>query len=53
MPPAYEARDKLSAGEIETLRRWVSKARSGEAHWSFIAPKRPESPTVNDRFLGR
>ena len=47
MPPAYEGHDKLSAGEIETLRRWVEQGAKWEAHWSFIAPKRPELPTVN------
>ena len=49
MPPAYEGRDKLSPGEIETLRRWVEQGAKWEAHWSFIAPKRPELPSIKDR----
>jgi hypothetical protein len=49
MPPAYAGRDKLSPAEIETLRRWVEQGAQWEAHWSFIAPKRPSLPTVNDQ----
>ena len=49
MPPAYEGRDKLSPSEIETLRRWVEQGAKWEAHWSFIAPKRPELPSIKDR----
>ena len=49
MPPAYQGRDKLSPGEIETLRQWVEQGAKWEAHWSFIAPKRSELPSIKDR----
>jgi hypothetical protein len=49
MPPAYQGRDKLSPSEIQTLRRWVEQGAKWEAHWSFIAPKRPELPSIQDR----
>jgi hypothetical protein len=49
MPPAYQGRDKLSPSEIQTLRRWVEQGAKWEAHWSFIAPKRPELPSIKDR----
>jgi hypothetical protein len=49
MPPAYEGRDKLSPTETDTLRHWVEQGAKWEAHWSFIAPKRPPLPAVADR----
>lgn len=47
MPPP-EMKKSLNAKEIETLKRWVSEGAEYEAHWSFIAPNRPELPTVKN-----
>ena len=48
MPPAYEGHAKLGDGEIELIRRWIEQGAAWERHWSFIAPKRPEPPRVEN-----
>ena len=47
MPPA-ESGKKLSAEQIELLRRWVEQGAKWQAHWSFIPPQRPSMPKVSD-----
>ena len=46
MPPAYLGHDKLPAGEIEKIRRWIEQGAEWRKHWSFIPPRHPERPTV-------
>ncbi len=45
MPPV-EAGRQLAPRQIELLRRWIEQGAPWEAHWSFIAPKRPAVPVV-------
>ena len=45
MPPTG---DRLTAGEIDTLRRWIDAGAKYERHWAFNPPVRPEPPTVSD-----
>jgi hypothetical protein len=52
MPPADSGK-KLSAEQIELLRRWVEEGAKWQAHWSFIPPKRPPLPEVSDRTWPR
>jgi hypothetical protein len=47
MPPADAGR-QLTPRQIELLRRWIAQGAKWEAHWSFIAPVRPEVPKVSD-----
>ncbi|MCE9526250.1 MAG: DUF1549 domain-containing protein, partial [Planctomycetales bacterium] len=47
MPPADSGK-KLTAEQIELLRRWVEQGAKWQAHWSFIPPKRPSMPEVSD-----
>lgn len=47
MPPADSGK-KLSAEQIELLRRWVEQGAKWQAHWSFIPPQRPSLPEVSD-----
>ncbi len=47
MPPVSS--DKVvTAQEVELLRRWIEQGASYERHWAFVAPTRPEAPTVSD-----
>ncbi len=46
MPPVASGLT-LSAGEIATLREWVSEGAKWQKHWSFIPPVRPEIPIKN------
>jgi len=48
MPPAYAGRDKLSAREIDTIRRWIEQGAKWQLLWSFIPPKRAQRPAVSD-----
>ncbi|MFZ0590854.1 MAG: DUF1549 domain-containing protein, partial [Bryobacteraceae bacterium] len=44
MPPAWAGKDKLSAKNINVIRRWIDQGAKWEAHWSFIPPKMPSVP---------
>ena len=47
MPPPKSGK-KLSAQQIELLRRWIEQGAPWQEHWAFIAPKRPELPKVKN-----
>jgi hypothetical protein len=47
MPPP-DSDKKLSARQIEILRRWIEQGAAWQPLWSFIPPQRPELPQVND-----
>lgn len=53
MPPAYEGHERLAAGEIELIRRWIEQGAEWQGHWSFIAPKRPALPRVSNAHWPR
>ena len=48
MMPPPESNLKLNDLEIATLTRWIDQGAEYKPHWSFIAPKRPEIPKVNN-----
>ncbi|HVC94179.1 MAG TPA: DUF1553 domain-containing protein [Pirellulales bacterium] len=45
MPPVDSGR-KLSAEQIELVRRWIEQGAKWQGHWSFIPPRRPSVPAV-------
>jgi hypothetical protein len=45
MPPA-EARRKLTAAQVDLIRRWIEQGGQWQQHWSFVAPKRPTRPKI-------
>ena len=47
MPPA-DSKKKLTARQIETLRRWIKQGAPWAKHWAFIAPRRPKLPPVKN-----
>jgi mono/diheme cytochrome c family protein len=47
MPPP-KAHKKLTDAQKETLKRWIATGAEYQPHWAFIAPKRPQPPTVKD-----
>jgi mono/diheme cytochrome c family protein len=47
MPPSG-AHPPLNDSQIATLRRWIESGGKYETHWSFVAPKQPQLPEVND-----
>ena len=56
MPPP-ETGKKLSEAERSLLRRWIAEGAEYEPHWSFVAPKKVQPPSVQgtdhpiDRFI--
>jgi hypothetical protein len=52
MPPTKTGK-KLSAVEIDLLRRWVDQGAEYKSHWAFIPPARPERPAVKNKSWPR
>jgi cytochrome c553 len=48
MPHVSSGKPRLSAAQIETLRRWIAQGARWEPHWSYIRPTRPAPPAVKD-----
>ncbi len=48
-PPATKV--TLTAKERETLAAWVAAGAKYDAHWSFVAPKRPEVPKLKIQLV--
>ncbi len=47
MPPPASGK-KVSAGQIENLKRWINEGAEYKPHWSFVAAARPEFPKVSE-----
>src|SRR5262245_33089380 len=47
MPPA-EAGPRLSAKEVDILKKWIAGGATYAPHWSFVPPVRPAVPTASD-----
>jgi hypothetical protein len=47
MPPPTAGKP-LTATEISLIRRWISEGAEYQPHWSFLPPRRPPVPPVND-----
>src|SRR5215510_2993787 len=47
MPPPKSGK-KLTAQQMELLRRWIQGGAKFVAHWAFVKPERPAVPAVKD-----
>src|SRR5687768_14220281 len=47
MPPVDSGK-KLSAEQIDLLKRWVEEGAAWKEHWSFVPATRPAAPPVKD-----
>jgi len=47
MPPADSNR-KVTAAQVETIRRWIAAGAVYQKHWAFEPPKRAELPAVTN-----
>lgn len=52
MPPVDSGK-KLTAAQIDVLRRWIAQGASWKEHWAFSAPVRPKIPQTNDSVPSR
>src|SRR5262249_434560 len=52
MPPPSTGK-KLTAKQLDTLRRWVASGAKYQVHWAFVAPRRPPLPPVRDAGWAR
>lgn len=52
MPPEKTGK-KLSAEQIELLKRWIEQGAAFEAHWSFVPPRRAAPPETKDKSWPR
>ncbi|HVK57681.1 MAG TPA: DUF1549 domain-containing protein, partial [Candidatus Kapabacteria bacterium] len=50
MPPV-KSKKTLTSQQKDLLKRWIAEGAKYEAHWSFIAPTRPEVPKVESDFV--
>jgi len=42
MPPPHAKIGRLSAEQVETLKRWIAEGAKYEPHWAFVAPVKPD-----------
>jgi len=49
MPPPHAKLERLSAAEVDTLRRWIESGAEYESHWAFIpvAPGQTTDATIS------
>src|SRR5687767_2420707 len=47
MPPP-DAKTQLKPEQVETLKRWVASGAEYRGHWAFVAPQRPQPPSVGE-----
>ena len=52
MPPVDSNRS-LSGEQKQLLQRWIAEGAQYETHWAFVAPQRPQLPTVRDTAWAR
>jgi hypothetical protein len=48
MMPPTKSHKKLTLLQKETLRRWIAAGAEYQAHWSLIAPRRSQPPSVKN-----
>ncbi len=56
MPPPSSNKPRLTAEEVETLKRWIAQGAEYQKHWSFLPIARPTPPKAEaahpiDRFI--
>ncbi len=52
MPPKKTGK-KLTAAQVDLLRRWIVEGAKWAEHWSYVAPQRPAAPEVKRRSWAR
>ena len=50
MPPP-KTKKKLTAQQIDLLKRWIASGADYKGHWAFSKPERPEPPAIQNSKL--
>ena len=53
MPPRDSHKPRLTAEEVDVVRRWIDEGAVYESHWAFSPPIRPTPPAVGNRVWAR
>jgi cytochrome c553 len=53
MPQIASGKARLSAAQIETLRRWIAEGAEWQVHWAYLPAARPTAPAVRDESWPR
>lgn len=48
MPPPTSQRPKLTAAQIEQLKKWIDQGANYQKHWAYEPPRRPAVPSVEN-----
>ncbi len=48
MPPVKSGK-RLTANQVDLLKRWIAQGAEWKEHWSFIKPERPPVPAVKNQ----
>ena len=48
MPPPSSNRPKVTADQLEKLKRWIEQGAVYTDHWAYQIPERPEVPVIED-----
>jgi hypothetical protein len=48
MPPPAAKKPRLTAGEVELLKKWIDAGAKYDAHWSYVPPVRHEPPVITE-----
>ncbi len=49
MPPPDTKKDRLTAAQIDVLRRWIDQGAKFDQHWAYVKPTRPAAPAVKNK----
>ncbi|MSR43689.1 MAG: hypothetical protein EXS19_06615, partial [Pedosphaera sp.] len=47
MPPTKTGK-KLTAAQVDLLRRWIAQGADYQQHWAFVKPERPAVPVIRN-----
>jgi hypothetical protein len=46
MPPPASKKARLTAAQVELVKKWIDQGAKFEQHWAYVKPVRPEVPTA-------
>jgi hypothetical protein len=53
MPPPDSKKPRLTAAQVDLLRRWIDEGAKFDDHWAYVKPVRPPAPQVANAAWAR